>query len=270
MTLLLRELAPLDSTTWETLEAQAKETLQQNLTGRRLVDLRGPLGLAHHGEGLGRLKSIDNAGFDLQCGIRQIQPMIEVRKSFQLSLAELQNLHRGAQDIDLDPMIEAAREMAIFEDHAIFKGLKEASICGMNGSESKAISLSQEPQAFLSGLAEAIRMMRTRTLEGGLTENYHLVVCPETYQFLSSQYLGSHALLFETEKMLGGEVLAARALKSEMLLVAQREGAFELVVGQDFSLGYQYHDQQHVGLYFLESFTFLLHDEEAAVPMHWS
>ncbi len=265
MSLFQRHLAPLDNAVWSMLETQATETLRANLTGRRLVDIRGPLGLEHHAESNGRLKGIDSPNFDVQCGVRQVQPMIEARKAFHLSLAELQNLQRGARDINLDPLIEAAREMAAFEDSVIFKGLSSAEVSGLLASDLEPMTLSKTPVKFLDSLAAAIRTMRTRTLEGGLNENYHLVVSPETYQYLSAHYVGSHALLQEVQTLSMGQVLATRALQDEILLVAQREDAFELVLGQDFSLGYQQHDQQQVSLYLMESFTFLLRDPSAAM-----
>jgi uncharacterized linocin/CFP29 family protein len=270
MSLFQRHLAPLDASVWALLEAQSSETLKANLTGRRLVEIRGPLGLAHHAESNGRLQGIDSPGFDIQCGIRQVQPMIEARKAFSLSLAELQNLQRGARDINLDPLIEAAREMATFEDSVIFKGLASAGVKGLLGSELEPMTLAKAPVKFLDSLASALRTMRIHTLEGGLNENYHLVVGPETYQYLSAHYVGSHSLLQEVQTLLMGQVLATRAVNDEVLLVAQREDAFELVLGQDFSMGYQQHDQQSVGLYLMESFTFLLRDPSAAMILHFS
>lgn len=265
MSLFQRHLAPLDNSVWALLEDQAGETLRANLTGRRLVEIRGPLGLQHHAESNGRLQGIDNPGFDIQCGIRQVQPMIEARKAFSLSLAELQNLQRGARDINLDPLIETAREMAAFEDTVIFKGLASAHVQGLLSSDLEPMDLARPPVKFLDSLAAALRTMRTNTLEGGLNENYHLVVGPETYQYLSAHYVGSHSLLQEVQTLIMGQVLATRALSDEVLLVAQREDAFELVLGQDFSLGYQQHDHESVSLYLMESFTFLLRDPSAAL-----
>jgi uncharacterized linocin/CFP29 family protein len=49
-----------------------------------------------------------------------------------------------------------------------------------------------------------------------------------------------------------------------------RGGDFELVVGQDVSVGYLDHDRHKVSLYLEESFTFRLLSPEAAVPLVFS
>lgn len=46
-----------------------------------------------------------------------------------------------------------------------------------------------------------------------------------------------------------------------------RGGDFELVVGQDLSIGYLSHDAENVRLYIEESLTFRLLTPEAAVPL---
>jgi uncharacterized linocin/CFP29 family protein len=48
-----------------------------------------------------------------------------------------------------------------------------------------------------------------------------------------------------------------------------RGGDFELVVGQDFAIGYLDHTADKVRLYLQESFTFRVHAGEAAVPLRY-
>jgi uncharacterized linocin/CFP29 family protein len=51
------------------------------------------------------------------------------------------------------------------------------------------------------------------------------------------------------------------------VVVSQRGGDYELVVGQDFSIGYLGHDAENIGLYIEESFTFRLLSPQAAVAL---
>lgn len=51
--------------------------------------------------------------------------MVETRISFNLDVWELDNVIRGAEDVELGPLEEAAAQAADFEDKAIYEGLSE-------------------------------------------------------------------------------------------------------------------------------------------------
>jgi uncharacterized linocin/CFP29 family protein len=50
-------------------------------------------------------------------------------------------------------------------------------------------------------------------------------------------------------------------------VLSQRGGDFELIVGQDFSIGYLEHSATMVRLYLQETFTFRVLSPEAAIPL---
>jgi uncharacterized linocin/CFP29 family protein len=66
--------------------------------------------------------------------------------------------------------------------------------------------------------------------------------------------------------MLDGPVVWAPAVDGA-IVVSQRGGDFELVVGQDISIGYTDHDAESVSLYLEESLTFRVDSPEAAVRL---
>jgi uncharacterized linocin/CFP29 family protein len=66
--------------------------------------------------------------------------------------------------------------------------------------------------------------------------------------------------------MLGGDILASRALQGGVLL-SQAEDHFELTLGQDWSIGYASHDRDSVELYLTESFGFRVLEPAAAVEL---
>ena len=53
-------------------------------------------------------------------------PLVELRADFTISRAELDDLERGADDIDLGPLDEAAKQIAHAENVAVFHGWLEA------------------------------------------------------------------------------------------------------------------------------------------------
>ena len=63
-----------------------------------------------------------------------------------------------------------------------------------------------------------------------------------------------------------GPIIAVPVLDGALVL-SQRGGDFELVLGRDLSVGYSDHDARSVRLYFEESLTFRLLGPSAAVPL---
>jgi uncharacterized linocin/CFP29 family protein len=50
------------------------------------------------------------------------------------------------------------------------------------------------------------------------------------------------------------------------MLVSMKEGNSELIIGQDFSIGYQSHTNTEVNFYITETFTFRVISPESIVP----
>ena len=75
---------------------------------------------------------------------------------------------------------------------------------------------------------------------------------------------GGYPVLEHLRLIAGGPVVWAPAVEGAVVL-SQRGDDFELVVGQDLSIGYTDHDSESVGLYLEESLTFRAASPEAAV-----
>ncbi len=130
---LLRELAPISTAGWQEIEKEAARTLKTTLAARRLVDFVGPQGWGSSAVGLGRSESIasptERSGTaKVRARLRKVLPLVELRVPFELSLADLDDVERGAKDPDTDPVIAAARAIAMAEDGAVFHGFAAAGI----------------------------------------------------------------------------------------------------------------------------------------------
>lgn len=267
MTEFRQHLAPMSHKAWELVQSQARETLAKNLAARRLVDIKGPKGMKFHAVGTGALKPCPIDANGVEVGVRQVVPVIEIRKSFTLALDQFDALARGAHDIDLDPMSEAAKALASLEDQAVFYGLEAAGIQGMlHASPLKAQTLSNEPEQFMRDLATGIARLRTETVEGGPTDTFHFVIGPGLSRFISSQFIGSHSLRQEILKLIGGKIYTSNALE-HALLVNTNDGSYELTLAQDFTLGYEHHTADEVTLFLMEAFTFQVLNPEAALAL---
>jgi len=261
MDLLRRELAPVTPNAWSEIDAMAREALVATLSARKFVDLDGPHGIAHACVNLGRLAlpSGEQAG-SVRYGVHQVLPLIETRVNFVLTQGELDNIDRGAKDTQLDALVAAAREIAGFEEKAVFHGFKEAGIKGLHAEvPSRPVPLELHMDAFVDAVSEG----QAQLLRDGVEGPAHLVVSPEIWKFLARSTPGG-TLRSLLEQQLGGQVIYSAAVK-DALLAATRGGDLELTVGQDFAIGYHHHTAEEIHLFMTESFTFRVIAPEALV-----
>jgi uncharacterized linocin/CFP29 family protein len=262
---LFRERAPVTEVGWKEIEKEAKRNLRALLAARKVIDFKGPLGWGSSGVELGRSESIVSppGGKDVKARLRQIQPLVELRISFDVSRAELDAIDRGARDPDLDSVTAAAREIAIAEDRTVFHGYSAASITGICQAQTKvAVPLGTSHTDYPAAVAAVLKKLREAGVEGPFA-----VVLNETlYKDLSARTDEGYPILSHVRRLIDGDVISAPGLEGG-LVISLRGGDFELTVGQDFSIGYLDHNAEQVQLYIEESFTFLILSRQAAIPL---
>ncbi len=263
MNLFKRSLAPVSDAAWHEIEEESTRTLKANLTARRVMDVSGPHGIELAAVNLGRLEvPTDQAAEGVQYGVRRIQPLIELRAVFGLDQWELDNADRGAADVDLDPLTTAAQQFARFEERAIYEGLPEAGIVSLReAAVHPAVRLGEEGAAYAGPISEALVAMRKDGIEGP----YALVLGPNQFGLLAAAGRGCPALQ-HIEHLIGGPVLMSPILEGGFLL-SMRGGDFEIVLGQDATLGWESHNGRKITLFLTESFTFRVLEPKAAVPL---
>ena len=266
MSHLHRELAPIGEAAWEEIDREATRTLKRTLAARRLVDFSGPHGWRHSCIGLGRTRPIGGALAGVEAELRHAQPLVELRVPFALDRAELDAIERGARDPNLDAVTAAARRAAHAEDHAIFEGFKEARIRGLlETAGGHAMALSEDYEKYPQIVASALTWLRHQGVDGP----YRIALGPRCFQGLTeTTNKGGYPVMKLVQQQLDGRIVWASALDGALIL-SMRGGDFELEVGQDFAIGYRRHDAERVELYLEESFTFLAHTPEAAVPLRY-
>ncbi len=262
--ILKRQNAPVSDEAWAQIDAQALATLQDNLVGRQLVDFQGPLGWEIAAVNTGRLK-ISKPDAEVPWGQREVLPLLEIRIPFTLSQFELDNVTRGAKDVDLDPVEEAATQAARFEDGAILNGFKDGQIKGLaDASEHKPIAMPKSAADLPGAVASAVQAL----VQANISGPYNLVLEPRMYFDLMSQTKGAayppHRII--QDLLEGGSVSRSPAIKGG-LLASGRGGDFELTVGKDFSVGYASHDREEVEFFLAESFTFRVIEPRSIVPL---
>lgn len=255
MDLLKRHLAPLTQEAWEEIDDRAVEVLKTQLSARRVVKVQGPKGLDYTVQPEGRLELLDNIDGEVKAGLYKVQPLIETRITFRLNRWEMDNLHRGAHDVDLEPLENAARRAAHFEENAIYNGFAQGQIPGLYASsEQQEMKLGSTTKEILEALSRGSLLLN----DAFAAPPYYLVVGEEGWHRLNSSNQ-CYSLTKQVENLIGGKVLYSPAVQGAFLLPYNHDD-LELTLGMDFSLGYEKHDEKEIQLFLAESFTFRVLD----------
>jgi uncharacterized linocin/CFP29 family protein len=196
--------------------------------------------------------------------LRKVQPLVEFRAAFELPRSELDAIARGAKDADLQPVLDAARAIAIAEDHAVFHGYPDASIEGIiEVARDEALTLSDDYESYPGVIAAALAKLRIAGVDGP----YAVALGPQCYTGLTQTTTkGGFPVIRNIEQLLDGRIIWAPAVEGAVV-VSLRGGDFQLVVGRDMSIGYESHSATTVEFYIEESVTFRVLSPEAGVPL---
>lgn len=261
---LHRELAPITEAAWGEIEDEARRTFKRHLAGRRFVDVVGPAGTALSAVGTGHLDELANDD-GVIVRRRRVQPIVELRAVFRVTRAAVDDVERGSQDSDWQPVKDAAKQIAFAEDRAIVNGLAEAGIAGISSTSSNgALQLPADATDIPDVIAQAMTELRLAGVDGP----YSVLLSAEAYTAVSETARQGYPVQHHLARQLGdGALLWAPAI-SGGLLVSTRGGDFALHLGQDLSIGYLSHDADSIELYLQESFTFLALTAEASVVLN--
>lgn len=258
---LHRKLAPISEAAWAEIEQEASRTLKRHLAARRVVDVSGPKGLDLGAVGTGHTRAIDTPGDGIQAVQREVYPIVEFRIPFELSRQAIDDVERGSEDSDWQPLKDAARKIAFAEDRAVFEGYVAAGIDGVRKSSTNApVMLPASIKNYADAVAKALAELRL----AGVNGPYVLVLGADAYTAASGGSDEGYPEMQHIRELLDADIIWAPAIQGGFLF-STRGGDFELSIGQDFSIGYLSHSSTTVQLYLQETFTFRVLTTEAVV-----
>ncbi len=260
---LHRALAPISELAWAAIEEEAARTLKCYLAARRVVDLEGPAGVGLSAVGTGHLRAVAAPADGILARQREVKALVELRVPFELDRGQIDDVQRGANDSDWQPVKDAARRIAFAEDRAIFEGYEAAGIQGIRqGTGNPIVTLPADPRDYPDAIAQALSQLRLVGVNGP----YSVVLGADAYISVSETRDHGYPVLEHVRRLVNGEIVWAPAIVGGFVL-STRGGDFDLHLGQDVSIGYSSHTDQAVRLYLQESFTFLLLTAEASVAL---
>jgi uncharacterized linocin/CFP29 family protein len=260
---LHRELAPVSDAAWASIEEEARRTFALHVAARRVVDVRGPDGLGLGAVGTGHLTGIDAPGDGVTARLHTAQPLVEFSVPFTLNRSDIDNVDRGAQDSNWQPVKDAARTIAFAEDRAILQGYPAAGITGVRASSSNPpLTLPAAATDYPNAVSKAVSALRL----AGVAGPYSLLLSADAYTMVSETADHGYPIREHLARVVDGDIIWAPAIDGAFVLTG-RGGDFELRLGQDLSIGYLSHDADTVQLYFVETLTFLAYTAEASVAL---
>jgi uncharacterized linocin/CFP29 family protein len=260
---LHRELAPISEGAWAQIEQEASRTLKRYLAGRRVVDVKESGGTALAAVATGHLHNVEAPGEGIVARQREVKALVELRVPFELERGAIDDVERGANDSDWQPLKDAARRIAFAEDRAVFDGYASVGIQGIRqGTNNPVRTLPGEVVKYPDAIAEALSQLRLVGVNGP----YSVVMGADAYTALSEASDHGYPVIQHIQRLVDNEIIWAPAIVGAFVL-STRGGDFALHIGQDFSIGYLNHTDAIVQLYLQETLTFLLLTAEAAVVL---
>src|SRR5271155_5367069 len=260
---LHRELAPISSSAWAQIEEEAARTLKRYLAGRRVVDVKDPVGAMLSAIGTGHVLNIEPPAEGIIARQREVKALVELRVPFQLERQAIDDVERGANDSDWQAFKDAAKRIAFAEDRAIFDGYAGGGIEGIRqGTSNPIAALPADVAAYPNAIAEALGQLRLVGVNGP----YSVVMGADAYTALSEASDHGYPVIQHIQRLTNEDIIWAPAIAGAFVLTT-RGGDFDLHIGQDVSIGYLSHTDTAVTLYLQETLTFLLLTSEAAVAL---
>lgn len=261
MDILRRSISPITSKQWEEIDKRAKEVFSTQLHGRLFVDVVGPFGWEYAAHPVGEVDILSKEGDPVIFGLRKALPLVELKSYFYLDLNELDKIERGHPAVNLSALEEAVRTVASFEDEAIFEGCERSGIKGLLAyKDGRTIPSSTKEEDLLESLYKALSRFHSDGIEGP----YTLVINLEKWIKLVKEERGYPIYKKVKDILNDGRIITTPRI-NDALVISERGGDFELILGQDLSIGYEATEGSKVKLFITETFTFRVVNPEALV-----
>jgi len=260
---LYRELAPVTDAAWAEIEQEATRTFKRHIAGRRVVDVSEPGGPVTAAVSTGHLLDVTAPGDGVIAHLRDARPLVRLRVPFTVLRADIDDVERGSQDSDWDPVKDAAKKLAFVEDRAIFEGYEAAHIGGVRKcSSNPALALPDDPREIPDVIAQALSELRLAGVDGP----YSVLLSADVYTKVAETTAHGYPILEHINRLVDGDIIWAPAIDGAFVM-STRGGDFDLQLGTDVSIGYLSHDAETVQLYLQETMTFLAYTAEASVAL---
>ena len=115
----------------------------------------------------GHLRDVPPPAEGVVAHLRESKPLVRLRVPFTVSRTAIDDVERGSQDSDWDPVKEAAKKLAFVEDRAIFEGYEAAAIEGIRAcSNNPALAMPADAREMPDVISQALSELRLAGVDG--------------------------------------------------------------------------------------------------------
>ena len=248
MDFLDRNSAPLTAEEWKRLDEAVVNTARTTLTGRRVVDILGPLGsgvysIPYSIFGGKTATGIDMVGenddFVVEPARRANINLPMLYKDFKIMWRDVEGDRHLGLPLDVSTAAVAANYVAVQEDNLIFNGNKELGHEGLFTAKGRLTVKAANWEDTGAALADTVKAVGALS-EAGHYGPYAMVVSPALYGKMVRVYGNTGMLELEQVKAIvsGGVYYSNVISGNKAVVLATGAQNVSLAVGQDLTTAF--------------------------------
>lgn len=248
MDFLDRNSAPLTAEEWKRLDEAVVNTARTTLTGRRVVDILGPLGsgvysIPYSIFGGKTATGIDMVGenddFVVEPTRRATVNLPMLYKDFKIMWRDVEGDRHLGLPLDVSTAAVAANYVAVQEDNLIFNGNKELGHEGLFTAKGRLTVKAANWEETGAALADTVKAVGALS-EAGHYGPYAMVVSPALYGKMVRVYGNTGMLELDQVKALitGGVYYSNVISGNKAVVLAAGAQNVSLAVGQDLTTAF--------------------------------
>jgi uncharacterized linocin/CFP29 family protein len=220
---------------WSRLDEVVMSAAKSQLSGRRILDIEGPYGLALKSVPLPD-KIVNDGDPKLTTGGLLPVPLIET--TFSLGARDLAAFESSGFSLDTEAIAMAAMSVASAEDSLVFEGNKNLGIEGLltaKGAQWVKLSNWDEVGTAANDVIKALNSLDAVGFHGP----YILALSPDLHNLLYRLYpQGYQVEMQHVESIVGSSVIKAPSIKRGGVLLAAGKQFASIIIGQDMATGF--------------------------------
>ncbi|SET62266.1 Uncharacterized protein, linocin/CFP29 family [Natronincola peptidivorans] len=248
MDYLLRDDAPFSDEVWEKIDEKVVKTATEQLVGRKILHIYGPLGAGVQSIHLDTMNYQEEGELDLfgdteTCEIagenRKFAAIPMIYKDLSISWRDVETSKQLGLPLDLSPVAAAAAACAKKEDSFIFNGSKELDYPGLLNVKGRQVIKKQDWSKDANPFNDVAKGIE-KLVAKGVYGPYALVASPDLYTKMQRLQEGTGILeITRVKELIDGKVYASPVMPANTaVLVAMAPQNMDLVIGQDMATAY--------------------------------
>ena len=248
MDYLLRDDAPFSDELWEKIDKEVVKIASQQLIGRRILNIYGPLGAGVQSIQLDEFNYDEEGKIDLfgDSETTEISPSNRkfvaipmIYKDLSISWRDVENSRQMDLPLDLSSVSAAATVCAKKEDYLIFNGSGDLEYQGLLNVEGRQIIEKSDWNKGDNPFNDIAKGME-KLIQKGIYGPYALVTSTDLYTQMQRLQDGTGVLEIERVKeLINGHVYTSPVIPAnKAILVSIAPQNMDLVIGQDMVTAY--------------------------------